>query len=106
MVSARKAIAIFEQQPPGPTPRAGTPLPEHADLYDERPAAWHRAGRADDRGVGGARGHAPPSPTGWAATCPPTPTPVSQELEEGLKGRAAAGAPARSGSRSERAWPR
>src|SRR4051812_9897433 len=35
MVSARKAIAIFEMQPPWPDRAESTPLPHDADLYDE-----------------------------------------------------------------------
>src|SRR5207342_2753056 len=35
MVSARKAVAIFEEQPPWPDRAESTPLPQHADLYDE-----------------------------------------------------------------------
>ena len=35
MVSARKAIAIFEHQPPWPDLETSTPLPDDADLYDE-----------------------------------------------------------------------
>src|SRR6476646_2411650 len=35
MVSARKAVAIFEEVPPWPDKTESTPLPHHADLYDD-----------------------------------------------------------------------
>ncbi|MBO0843993.1 MAG: ABC transporter ATP-binding protein [Nocardioides sp.] len=88
MVSARKAVAIFEQQPPWPDLGTSTLLPENADLYD---------------GLSGFTAHhgeltivvaAVPEDTAALADrlgryLPADTEPVSQELEEGLKGRAA-----------------
>jgi len=88
MVSARKAIAIFEHQPPWPDLETSTPLPEHADLHDE---------------LSGFTAHdsqltivvsAVPEDTAALADrlgryLPADTEPVSQELEEGIKGRAA-----------------
>lgn len=88
MVSARKAVAIFEQQPPWPDLETSTLLPENADLYD---------------GLSGFTAHhgeltivvaAVPEDTAALADrlgryLPADTEPVSQELEEGLKGRAA-----------------
>src|SRR4051794_27353762 len=88
MVSARKAILIFEQQPPWPDLESSTPLPDRADLYDE---------------LSGFRAHdgeltivvaAVPEETAALADrlgryLPADTEPVSQELDEKLKGRAA-----------------
>ena len=90
MVSARKAVAIFEQQPPWPDRAESTrSLPEHADLVRRADRLRGPRRRADDRGLRGARGDRPPSPTGWAATCPPTPSRSARSSSEGIKGRAA-----------------
>jgi len=88
MVSARKAVAIFEMQPPWPDLRITTPLPQHGDLYDELSGFTARDGELtivvsavpEDRAALADRlGRYLPADT----------EPVSQELEEGLKGRAA-----------------
>jgi ABC-type multidrug transport system fused ATPase/permease subunit len=88
MVSARKAIAIFEQQPPWPDLATSTPLPEHADLYDELSGFTAHDGELtivvsavpeDTAALADRLGRYLPADT----------EPVSQELEEGLKGRAA-----------------
>ena len=88
MVSARKAVAIFEEQPPWPDQ-----ADEHAAAAARRPLRRaHRLRgarrRADDRGVG------VPEDTAALADrlgryLPADTEPVSQELEEGIKGRAA-----------------
>ena len=89
LVSARKAIAIFEQAPPWREPPTRCRCP-----HDGRPR------RRGDR----LRGHAraahrswsapspsrrPRSPTGWVATCPPTRSPRASAPTTQLKGRAA-----------------
>src|SRR3954451_23742059 len=88
MVSARKAIAIFEMEPPWPDLETTIPLSERGDLYDELSGFTAHHGEltiivsavpedtdalADRLG----RHLAPDTETG------------RQELEEGLKGRAA-----------------
>jgi ABC-type bacteriocin/lantibiotic exporter with double-glycine peptidase domain len=87
-VSARKAIAIFEHQPPWPDLETSTPLPEHADLYDELSGFTAHDGELtivvsavpeDTAALADRLGRYLPADT----------EPVSQELEEGLKGRAA-----------------
>ncbi|HEX3223959.1 MAG TPA: ABC transporter ATP-binding protein [Nocardioides sp.] len=87
-VSARKAIAIFEHQPPWPDLEACTPLPAHADLYDELSGFTAHDGQLtivvsavpeDTAALADRLGRYLPADT----------EPVSQELEEGLKGRAA-----------------
>ncbi len=87
-VSARKAIGIFEQQPPWPDLAESTPLPEHGDLYDELTGFTAREGELtivvcgvseDTAALADRLGRYLPSDT----------EPVSQELEEGVKGRAA-----------------
>jgi ABC-type multidrug transport system fused ATPase/permease subunit len=88
MVSARKAIAIFEMQPPWPDLETTTPLPAQADLYDELSGFTARDGELtivvsavpeDTAALADRLGRYLPADT----------EPVSQELEEGLKGRAA-----------------
>jgi ABC-type multidrug transport system fused ATPase/permease subunit len=88
MVSARKAIAIFEHQPPWPDLASSTPLPDDSDLYDELSGfpAHHgeltivvSAVPEDTAALADRLGRYLPADT----------EPVSQELEEGLKGRAA-----------------
>ncbi|HET7432585.1 MAG TPA: ABC transporter ATP-binding protein [Nocardioides sp.] len=88
MVSARKAVAIFEQQPPWPDLATTTPLPDHADLYDELSGFTAHDGELtivvsavpeDTAALADRLGRYLPADT----------EPVSQELEEGLKGRAA-----------------
>jgi ABC-type multidrug transport system fused ATPase/permease subunit len=88
MVSARKAILIFEQQPPWPDKETSTPLPDHADLYDELSGFTARDGELtivvsalpeDSAALADRLGRYLPTET----------EPVKQELEEGLKGRAA-----------------
>jgi ABC-type bacteriocin/lantibiotic exporter with double-glycine peptidase domain len=87
-VSARKAITIFDEQPPWPDRASSTPLPEHADLYDELSGFTARHGELtivvsavpeDTAALADRLGRYLPADT----------EPVSQELEEGLKGRAA-----------------
>jgi ABC-type bacteriocin/lantibiotic exporter with double-glycine peptidase domain len=88
MVSARKAIAIFEMQPPWPDLQTTTRLPENADLYDELSGFTAHDGELtivvsavpeDTAALADRLGRYLPADT----------EPVSQELEEGLKGRAA-----------------
>ncbi|HET7070909.1 MAG TPA: ABC transporter ATP-binding protein, partial [Nocardioides sp.] len=88
MVSARKAIAIFEHQPPWPDLETSTPLPEDADLYDVLSGFTAHDGELtivvsavpeDTAALADRLGRYLPADT----------EPVSQELEEGLKGRAA-----------------
>jgi len=88
MVSARKAIAIFEQQPPWPDLATSTALPDDADLYDALSGFTARHGELtlvvsavpeDTQALADRLGRYLPADT----------EPVSQELEEGLKGRAA-----------------
>ena len=88
MVSARKAIGIFEATPPWPDRESSTPLPPHGDLYDELSGFVARQGELtivvsavseDTAALADRLGRYLPADT----------EPVSQELEEGLKGRAA-----------------
>jgi ABC-type bacteriocin/lantibiotic exporter with double-glycine peptidase domain len=88
MVSARKAVAIFEQQPPWPDLEASTPLPDNADLYDELSGFTAHDGELtivvsavpeDTAALADRLGRYLPADT----------EPVSQELGEDLKGRAA-----------------
>jgi ABC-type bacteriocin/lantibiotic exporter with double-glycine peptidase domain len=88
MVSARKAIAIFEHQPPWPDLESSTPLPTGADLYDQLSGFTARDGELtivvsavpeDTSALADRLGRYLPADT----------EPVSQELKEGLKGRAA-----------------
>jgi ABC-type multidrug transport system fused ATPase/permease subunit len=88
MVSARKAIAIFEHQPPWPDLETTTPLPEHADLHDELSGFTARDGELT------IVVSAVPEETSALADrlgryLPADTEPVSQQLGEGLKGRAA-----------------
>jgi ABC-type bacteriocin/lantibiotic exporter with double-glycine peptidase domain len=87
-VSARKAIAIFEDQPPWPDLVESTLLPEHGDLVDELSGFVATEGRLtivvtgvpeDTAALADRLGRYLPSDT----------EPVSQVLEEGVKGRAA-----------------
>jgi ABC-type multidrug transport system fused ATPase/permease subunit len=88
MVSARKAIAIFEHQPPWPDQDQSSPLPEHADLYDELSGFTAHDGELtivvsavpeDTAALADRLGRYLPADT----------EPVSHELDESLKGRAA-----------------
>ncbi len=88
MVSARKAILIFEHQPPWPDTDTSTPLPDDADLYDELSGFTAHDGELtivvsavpeDTAALADRLGRYLPTDT----------EPVKQELEEGLKGRAA-----------------
>ena len=88
MVSARKAVAIFELQPPWPDQESTTPLPQQGNLYDELSGFTAHDGELtivvsavpeDTAALADRLGRYLPSDT----------EPVSQELEEGLKGRAA-----------------
>jgi ABC-type bacteriocin/lantibiotic exporter with double-glycine peptidase domain len=88
MVSARKAIAIYEQQPPWPDLETSKPLPENADLYDELSGFTAHHGELtivvsavpeDTAALADRLGRYLPADT----------EPVSQELDEGIKGRAA-----------------
>ena len=88
LVSARKAIAIFEQQPPWPDLEVSTPLPDAADLYDELSGFTAHHGQLtivvsavpeDTAALADRLGRYLPADT----------EPVSQELAEELKGRAA-----------------
>ena len=88
MVSARKAIAIFEHQPPWPDLETSTPLPDDAHLYDELSGFIAHDGELT------IVVSAVPEETSALADrlgryLPADTEPVSQELEEGLKGRAA-----------------
>ena len=88
MVSARKAILIFEQQPPWPDLETSTPLPDGADLYDELSGFVARDGELT------IVVSAVPEETAALADrlgryLPADTEPVSQVVEEGLKGRAA-----------------
>src|SRR3954451_963697 len=88
MVSARKAVTIFEQEPPWPDRETSTPLPDSAPLYDERSGFTAHDGELtivvsavpeDTAALADRLGRYLPADT----------EPVSQELEEGIKGRAA-----------------
>src|SRR3954451_14497814 len=88
MVSARKAIAIFEMEPPWPDLETTIPLSERGDLYDEL------SGFTAHHGELTIIVSAAPEDTAARAdrlgrSLPADTEPVSQELEEGLKGRAA-----------------
>ena len=88
MVSARKAVAIFEEQPPWPDRAESTLLPHDADLYDELTGFVARHGQLTIVVC------AVPEETSALADrlgryLPADTEPVSQELEEGIKGRAA-----------------
>jgi ABC-type multidrug transport system fused ATPase/permease subunit len=88
MVSARKAVAIFEQQPPWPDLETSTPLPDGADLYDEASGFTAHDGELT------IVVSAVPEETAALADrlgryLPADTEPVSQQLDEGLKGRAA-----------------
>jgi ABC-type bacteriocin/lantibiotic exporter with double-glycine peptidase domain len=94
MVSARKAVVIFEHQPPWPDLERSTPLPDNADLYDEV------SGFAAHDGELTIVVSAVPEDTAALADrlgryLPADIEPVSHELEEGLSGRAARRARAR-----------
>jgi ABC-type multidrug transport system fused ATPase/permease subunit len=88
MVSARKAVAIFEHQPPWPDRATSDPLPDHGDLHDELSGFVARDGQLtivvcavpeDTAALADRLGRYLPADT----------EPVSQEVEEGVKGRAA-----------------
>jgi ABC-type multidrug transport system fused ATPase/permease subunit len=87
-VSARKAIAIFEHQPPWPDLASSTPLPESGDLYDELSGFTAHDGELtlvvsavpeDTAALADRLGRYLPADT----------EPVSQKLDDELKGRAA-----------------
>jgi ABC-type multidrug transport system fused ATPase/permease subunit len=88
MVSARKAVVIFEHQPPWPDLEHSTPLPDQGDLYDEVSVFVAREGELtivvsavpeDTAALADRLGRYLPADT----------EPVSHELDEGLRGRAA-----------------
>jgi ABC-type multidrug transport system fused ATPase/permease subunit len=88
MVSARKAVVIFEHQPPWPDLEHSTPLPDQGDLYDEVSGFVAREGELtivvsavpeDTAALADRLGRYLPADT----------EPVSHELDEGLRGRAA-----------------
>src|SRR3954470_3305918 len=88
MVSARRAVAIFEHRPPWPDRGESTPLPSQADLYDELTGFTARDGELTIVVC------AVPEETAALADrlgryLPADTEPVSQELDEGIKGRAA-----------------
>src|SRR3954447_5628673 len=88
MVSARKTVAIFEEQPPWPDRAESTPLPHDADLYDEVTGFVARDGELT------VVVSALPDETAALADrlgryLPADTEPVSQEIDEGIKGRAA-----------------
>ncbi|MGI8523250.1 MAG: ABC transporter transmembrane domain-containing protein [Nocardioides sp.] len=87
-VSARKAIAIFEERPPWPDLEHTTSLPSRADLVDEASGFTAYDGRLTVVVCA--------VPEDTAALCdrlgrylPADTEPVSQDLGEGVKGRAA-----------------
>jgi ABC-type bacteriocin/lantibiotic exporter with double-glycine peptidase domain len=88
MVSARKAIAIFEQQPPWPDLESCTPLPERADLRDELSGFTAHDGQLTVV-VSAVPEHTAALADRLGRYLPADTEPVSEELEEGLKGRAA-----------------
>jgi ABC-type multidrug transport system fused ATPase/permease subunit len=88
MVSARKTVVIFEHQPPWPDLEHSTPLPDQGDLYDEVSGFVAREGELtivvsavpeDTAALADRLGRYLPADT----------EPVSHELDEGLRGRAA-----------------
>ena len=88
LVAARKAIGIFGQEPPWREPEHPETLPRHADLVDEVSGFVAHPGQLT-LVVSGV-------PEDTAALCdrlgrylPGDIEPVAQELEEGVKGRAA-----------------
>jgi ABC-type multidrug transport system fused ATPase/permease subunit len=88
MVSARKAIAIFEQQPPWPDLESCTPLPERADLRDDLSGFTAHDGQLTVV-VSAVPEHTAALADRLGRYLPADTEPVSEELEEGLKGRAA-----------------
>jgi ABC-type multidrug transport system fused ATPase/permease subunit len=88
LVSARKAMAIFEQQPPWRDPADPDRLPEHGDLVDEQ------TGFVAHEGELTIVVSAVPEDTSALADrlgryLSPDTEPVSQDIGEGVKGRAA-----------------
>jgi ABC-type multidrug transport system fused ATPase/permease subunit len=88
LVSARKAILVFEQQPPWPDLETSTRLPEGADLYDELSGFTAHDGELT------IVVSAVPEETAALADrlgryLPADTEPVSHQLEEHLTGRAA-----------------
>jgi ABC-type multidrug transport system fused ATPase/permease subunit len=88
MVSARKAVAIFEEQPPWHDRPESTPLPEHGDLVDQATGFVARDGELtivvssvpeDTAALADRLGRYLPTDL----------EPVSGQLDEGIKGRAA-----------------
>ena len=88
LVSARKAMAIFEQQPPWREAADPEPLPEHGDLVDELTGFVAHEGQLtivvsavpeDTSALADRLGRYLPTDT----------EPVSHDIGEGLKGRAA-----------------
>jgi ABC-type bacteriocin/lantibiotic exporter with double-glycine peptidase domain len=88
MVSARRAVGIFEQEPPWRDPRSPVALPDEADLFDEVTGTVVHHGQLtlvvsavseDSAALADRLGRYLPADT----------EPVSQDLEDGVKGRAA-----------------
>ena len=79
----RAAAAVARRRP------TREPLPEHGDLVDEADRLRGPRGPADRSWSAPSRRTPPRWPTGWAATCPTDTEPVSHDIGEGLKGRAA-----------------
>ena len=89
VVSARKTIAVLDQQPPWQAPRAAVDAARPRRLHDQESGFIAAAGRVHDHRVGSARTTRPRWPTGSAAICPADHEPVSLDVDDGLKGRAA-----------------
>ena len=86
MVSARKAIAIFEEQPPVARPAESTAAPAaRATSYDELTRLRGPRRRADRSWSARCPRRPPPSPTGWAATCRPTPSRSARSSRRGSR---------------------
>jgi ABC-type bacteriocin/lantibiotic exporter with double-glycine peptidase domain len=88
MVSARRAVGIFEQEPPWRDPRSPVALPDEADLFDEVSGTVVHHGQLtlvvsavseESAALADRLGRYLPADT----------EPVSQDLEDGVKGRAA-----------------
>ena len=100
----RKAIAIFEPAAVARRRRAPLRLPEHGVLHDELTGFVARAGRADDRGQRRARDDSAALADRLGRYLPADTEPVSQDVEEGLSGRAARRCPVRARP-SAPSWP-
>jgi ABC-type multidrug transport system fused ATPase/permease subunit len=88
LVSARKAIAIYEQKPPWPDQAESTPLPQHSDLHDLLSGFTAHDGELTIV-VSGVPEDTAALADRLGRYLPADIEPVSQELEEGVKGRAA-----------------